>query len=189
MLPGQTTPCFQSLAVLVLLLLVLVFGVETRPLLETLLSNNAPSLRKNTVDSVSQNSGSAKNSNSRKSSSSSVKSSNSGSQLNETITTKEKEEILNIYRNLDEEKLWRPSTGKIVEKKMIKLVEKSIYEHPTHSFILDPDDESWTDCFTEEELNEIRTQKSRELPILPIELLDFLNRIKQMVNRLKHCCL
>ncbi|RCI00330.1 hypothetical protein CU098_011269 [Rhizopus stolonifer] len=63
---------------------------------------------------------------------------------------------------------------------MIELVEKSIYEHPAHSFILDPDDENWTDYFTEEELNEIRTHKSKELPTLPRELVDFLNNIKQM---------
>ncbi len=72
---------------------------------------------------------------------------------------------------------------------MMKLVEKSAFEHPAHSFIFDPEDENWTDCFAEEELNEIRIHRSKNPPALPRDLVAFLNKIKQMLCRLKHCYL
>ncbi|KAI8090327.1 hypothetical protein BDF21DRAFT_333348 [Thamnidium elegans] len=109
------------------------------------------------------------------------KSSESSSQLNESelITNKEKEEVLDTYKQLDESKLWKLSTGKIVEKEMMKLVKEAIYEHPSHSFIFDPEDDNWNEYFSEEELTEIRTHKCKKVPELPKELVEFFDSINQ----------
>jgi hypothetical protein len=124
---------------------------------------------------------------SSRSSGGSSKSSSIGSQLNEVVSPSEKEEVLNMYRNLDGAKLWKLSTGKVVEREMKKLVEKSVYEHPAHSFILDPQDENWCEYFSEDELAEIRSHKLKEVPALPSELVKFLDSIEQTVSKPEHC--
>lgn len=72
----------------------------------------------------------------------STTSNSKSSECTKVITNTEKEEILSIYRNMDESKLWKLSTGKTVETQMMILAKESKYEHPCHLFIMDPEDDN-----------------------------------------------
>ncbi|CAB4469619.1 unnamed protein product [Rhizophagus irregularis] len=71
---------------------------------------------------------------------------------------------------------WRLSTGKVVEDALYNFASKCSYEHASHSFIIDPTDQSYINegIFTVDELNEIKTHKRRDLPEIPEDLLNYL---------------
>ncbi|RGB21936.1 hypothetical protein C1646_776959 [Rhizophagus diaphanus] len=85
-----------------------------------------------------------------------------------------KDEINCIYRKMETRSKWRLSTGKYVEDALFDFGMAAEYEHLAHSFIIDPDDETYNSIFTEEELDEIRTYNSKELPKVPDDLLEYL---------------
>ncbi|KAF7732072.1 hypothetical protein EC973_006327 [Apophysomyces ossiformis] len=82
--------------------------------------------------------------------------------------------IAKIYTSLDQERMWKLSTGTFVEKQMMKLAVECDYEHPCHSLILDPQCETWANYFTEQELKEIREHNARPIKQMPTSLQEYL---------------
>ncbi|CAO3662977.1 unnamed protein product [Rhizopus stolonifer] len=62
---------------------------------------------------------------------------------------------------------------------MKKLVEESVYEHPVHSMILDPDDLIWKSYFTSHEINETKTIHNKPLPVIPTHIEEYLEKYNQ----------
>ncbi|RIA81831.1 hypothetical protein C1645_789518 [Glomus cerebriforme] len=85
-----------------------------------------------------------------------------------------KREIECIYQKMETRSKWRLSTGKYVEDALFDFGMVSNYEHLAHSFIIDPDDETYNSIFTEEELDEIRTYNRKEFPEISDDLLEYL---------------
>ncbi|KAI9247671.1 hypothetical protein BDA99DRAFT_591785 [Phascolomyces articulosus] len=76
------------------------------------------------------------------------------------MTVKALKEVENDYcKVLKSENVWKLSSGRIVEKVMLDYALSLKYEHPVHSIILNPDDQSYVDVFTEQELQEIQDLK------------------------------
>ncbi|KAL7324747.1 hypothetical protein PS15p_209892 [Mucor circinelloides] len=113
-------------------------------------------------------------------SSSSSESSNTTKQLK--LCSDDKEKIKNLFDSLDEIKMWKLSTGLIVEEKMKEFALNCIYEHPVYSMILDLSDINWKKCLTAEEINEIRTFKQKELVGLPSEVEDYIESLKKSTD-------
>lgn len=67
---------------------------------------------------------------------------------NYKLTASENERVIETYNNIPITAKWVLSTGKVVDDVMKKLAEKSCYEHPVHSMILEPDDPIWKSYFT-----------------------------------------
>lgn len=74
--------------------------------------------------------------------------------------------------------MWKLSSGKFAEREMRKLAALSIFEHPVHSFILDPYDPIWRCFFNDEEINEIIAFNQKPLPNFPSHLNLFLANFK-----------
>ncbi|KAI7858190.1 hypothetical protein BDC45DRAFT_597145 [Circinella umbellata] len=53
---------------------------------------------------------------------------------------------------------------------------KCNFEHPCHSFIMDPSDQTWNDLFTEGELNEIMTENAPTVLPLPAPLQHYMDK-------------
>ncbi|KAI8883837.1 hypothetical protein K501DRAFT_285163 [Backusella circina FSU 941] len=66
-----------------------------------------------------------------------------------------------MYKKLDENKMWRLKTGKLVEKTMEEFSNKCNYEH--HSLIFDISDKTWEKYFTVDEIKEIKTTEFKSL--------------------------
>ncbi|KAL0073907.1 hypothetical protein F4703DRAFT_1377390 [Phycomyces blakesleeanus] len=98
----------------------------------------------------------------------------SSSSLSYRLTKQDKNYTEEIYEELNSQKMWTLSTGTIVEMKMTKLAEGLC-----HSLILDTDDKTWGEYFTQEELEEIQAHKAKPLKPLPSELFEYLNNITQ----------
>ncbi|KAI8140993.1 hypothetical protein BJV82DRAFT_620372 [Fennellomyces sp. T-0311] len=101
---------------------------------------------------------------------SNTSSSNLGRKLNDV----DRDSIAQIYNSLDENQMWKLSTGTIVEKQMEKLTLDCNYEHQTHSLIMDCSLTVWNDYFTKEELDEIRNYNPIAIRELPSELNDYI---------------
>ncbi|KAI8645494.1 hypothetical protein BD408DRAFT_458781 [Parasitella parasitica] len=112
--------------------------------------------------------------------SSSSESSNTTKQLK--LCSDDKEKIKNLFDSLDESKMWKLSTGTVVEEKMKEFALNCIYEHPVHSMILDLSDINWKKYLTAEEINEIRTFKQKELVGLPSEVEDYIESLKKSTD-------
>ncbi|GBC08304.1 hypothetical protein RclHR1_08000001 [Rhizophagus clarus] len=84
--------------------------------------------------------------------------------------------LMKVYEKFQDSRKWVLSTGKVVEDVLYNFASKCSYEHASHSFIIDPTDQSYIKegIFTEEELNEIKTHKKRDLPEIPEDLLGYL---------------
>ncbi|KAI7864966.1 hypothetical protein BDF14DRAFT_1931718 [Spinellus fusiger] len=98
---------------------------------------------------------------------------------NYKLADSEKKLVVDLYNNIPTSGKWTLSTGRVVDDQMRQLAEDSIYEHPVHSLILDPNDSIWKQYFTMAELNEIRQYKSPQLPSIPDDLQDYLNSYDQ----------
>lgn len=83
---------------------------------------------------------------------------------------------------MDKEKMWKLSSGKIVEMDMMKMAERCQFEHPCHSFIFDTDDKNWLNLFTMEEIKEIKSTNVCEMPKLSESFSDLLDGIKQSIT-------
>ncbi|CAG8484948.1 10822_t:CDS:2 [Funneliformis caledonium] len=90
------------------------------------------------------------------------------------VLTAMKKEIEFIYRKMETQSKWRLSTGKYVEDSLFDFGMVANYEHLAHSFIIDPDDETYNSIFTEKELDEIRSYNSKEFPEVPDGLIEYL---------------
>ncbi|RCH85740.1 hypothetical protein CU098_004977, partial [Rhizopus stolonifer] len=65
---------------------------------------------------------------------------------------------------------------KVVDDEMKMLAEKSCYEHPVHSMIIEVNDPIWEGYFTTTELNEIKSFRLKDLPNIPEEVEEYLNK-------------
>lgn len=99
---------------------------------------------------------------------------------NYKLSSFEIKRVLDLYNGIPESTKWVLSTGKVVEEEMKKLAEKSIYEHPVHSLILETDDLVWKDYFSVKELEEIKKYRLKPLPSLPEEIEEYLNKYNRV---------
>ncbi|KAI7848158.1 hypothetical protein BDC45DRAFT_610521 [Circinella umbellata] len=76
----------------------------------------------------------------------------------------------------DKNKLWHLKTGTIVEEKMKQHGLKCNFEHPCHSLIFDPWDETWSQYFTEDELDEIISYNKPNTLSLPLPLQEYIDK-------------
>ncbi|RIA79722.1 hypothetical protein C1645_47907 [Glomus cerebriforme] len=85
------------------------------------------------------------------------------------------------YQKIPQENKWTLSTGKIVEDALYAFGMKCSHEHLCHSFLIDPDDENYIQqgIFTCEELEEIKNFDKKELPLMPNDLLKYLNSFRK----------
>ncbi|KAG0166879.1 hypothetical protein DFQ28_001080, partial [Apophysomyces sp. BC1034] len=81
-----------------------------------------------------------------------------------------------IYFALEESKMWKLKSGKVVEKQMKSFAMFCKFEHPCHSLILDVDDPLWIDLgyFTRDEMDEMRSFRQLDLPKAPESLTAYL---------------
>lgn len=81
------------------------------------------------------------------------------------------------YAKLDDSNKWVLTTGTVVEDALYKFGLRCKYEHLAHSFVLDPDDDTYLkeNVFTESELSEIRHFQAKETPLMPLDLIKYLN--------------
>ncbi|KAG1531655.1 hypothetical protein G6F51_013436 [Rhizopus arrhizus] len=86
----------------------------------------------------------------------------------------EKKHIVDNFNKVPTTEKWILSTGKAVDDVMKNLAQESVYEHPVHSMILDPDDPVWKNHFTNDELNEIRSFHLTPLPNIPNDIEQYL---------------
>ncbi|KAL0073373.1 hypothetical protein F4703DRAFT_1897419 [Phycomyces blakesleeanus] len=87
-----------------------------------------------------------------------------------------------MYNSLNTEKMWKLSSGTIVEKIMEKVALACEYEHPAHSLILDPQEASWSEHFTVEELKEIAAHKAPKFQDFPKEMEEYIKSYKTLYD-------
>ncbi|CAO3643428.1 unnamed protein product [Cunninghamella blakesleeana] len=106
------------------------------------------------------------------------------------LSAEEKNNIKTVFDNLDTKKMWRLSTGTIVEMRMKEFATACNYEHPCHSLIFDPDDSNWENYFSVSELEEIRSYNQHLLEPFPQYIEEYISSFKKMKTILeinKHC--
>ncbi|KAK4520018.1 Asparagine-rich protein (ARP protein) [Mucor velutinosus] len=96
------------------------------------------------------------------------------------LTDSDKANIVAKYDALDKKKMWKLSTGTIVEEVMRKCAVEQKYEHLSHSLILNVRDKGWLKYFTSEELEEITTYKAINLPDVPEDVQSYLNDLRSL---------
>ncbi|CAG8837749.1 11089_t:CDS:10, partial [Gigaspora margarita] len=108
-----------------------------------------------------------------------VEEANSDDTIKMTLTAYQ--QFTNKYLKIPKEDKWTLSTGKIVEDALYVFGMKCSYEHLCHSFLLDPDDKNYIQqgIFTREELEEIKNFSKKELPLMPDDLLKYLNSFRR----------
>ncbi|KAF0436850.1 hypothetical protein F8M41_004651 [Gigaspora margarita] len=112
-----------------------------------------------------------------------------GKKKSEFIISNGFKKFTDMYENMEDDKKWRLSTGKIVEDALYDFASKCSHEHASHSFIIDPTDKLYVDndVFTKEELKEIGAYKRRSLPEIPDDLFDYLMTFaKDTLHELRH---
>ncbi|CAO3593563.1 unnamed protein product [Absidia cylindrospora] len=95
-----------------------------------------------------------------------------------TLSVVQKNAIQAMFSNLDTSKMWRLSTGTLVEQQMDKLALECKYEHSCHSLILDIYDTQYNKYFTAEERDETRTHNASPFPTLPDEIEELLTALE-----------
>ncbi|RHZ74790.1 hypothetical protein Glove_219g85 [Diversispora epigaea] len=78
-----------------------------------------------------------------------------------------------LTKNIERREL---SIGKYVEKELFELGKKLKFEHAIHSFILDFDNEEIRQNFNKKELLEMDSTSGPQVPGLPDEIIEFLNK-------------
>ncbi|PKY48581.1 hypothetical protein RhiirA4_464222 [Rhizophagus irregularis] len=71
-----------------------------------------------------------------------------------------KENREEIFKSMDEQCMWKLSTGRFVEKELYSLGQELEFERAIHSFIIDIDDELISSHFNDTELDEIRPSRT-----------------------------
>lgn len=85
----------------------------------------------------------------------------------------------NNFQCLDSNQKWILSTGKCVDNELFIFSSQcNINDHPSKSLIVDPDDDNYSKyhVFTPEELDEIRNFGKKDMPALPDDLKQHINR-------------
>ncbi|KAK4512003.1 uncharacterized protein ATC70_004002 [Mucor velutinosus] len=93
------------------------------------------------------------------------------------LTNQDKQKIKNMYIGLDKTKMWKLSTGKVVEEEMMKLAISKDHEHLCHSLIMDVRDRCWNDYFSPAEMEEIKSYKALQLPVLPSNVTTYMEEL------------
>ncbi|KAI8080312.1 hypothetical protein BDF21DRAFT_418801, partial [Thamnidium elegans] len=87
-------------------------------------------------------------------------------------------ELDKCYSRLDDTDKWVLSTGKVVKDTLYNFSKRLIVDHPSNSFIIDVDDQTYLkqNIFTERELEEIKKENATDtiVPLLS-ELRDYIN--------------
>ncbi|KAG2220000.1 hypothetical protein INT45_001899 [Circinella minor] len=94
------------------------------------------------------------------------------------LSTGVKDFVNDIYTTKLKHPKWQLPTGKIVEDTMHEFVKQCIYEHSSHSVILDVMDSCWRTYFTPDEMKEIRNYHKPQLKPLPVELKEYLDKFR-----------
>ncbi|CAG8728820.1 21744_t:CDS:10 [Racocetra persica] len=97
------------------------------------------------------------------------------------MTSTAYQQFTNKYQKIPKEDKWTLSTEKIVEDALYVFGMKCSHEHLCHSFLIDPDDKNYIQqgIFTREELEEIKNFSKKELPLVPDDLLKYLNSFRK----------
>jgi hypothetical protein len=82
------------------------------------------------------------------------------------------------FNKMKAEEKWYLSNGKCVEDELFAFGMQCKEEHPCHSFIVDVNDTNYQKygVFNDDELQEIESFQEKKLPIMPIQLRDYLNK-------------
>ncbi|KAL7309982.1 hypothetical protein PS15m_010796 [Mucor circinelloides] len=78
---------------------------------------------------------------------------------------------------LDKAKMWKLSTGALVEEQMMKLAISQEYEHLSHSLIMDIRHKCWLSYFSLEEIDEIKCHEAVQLPLLSSNLKSYIDQL------------
>ncbi|CAG8591666.1 6887_t:CDS:2 [Ambispora gerdemannii] len=86
---------------------------------------------------------------------------------------------------MKKEKKWYLTSGKCVEDELYAFGIQCRFEHLAHSFIIDPDDETYikNNIFTSEELSEICDTEAKNLPEMSIELLKYISSFRMKTTK------
>ncbi|CAJ0866298.1 7646_t:CDS:10 [Entrophospora sp. SA101] len=100
-------------------------------------------------------------------------------------------EFKDSYRGMKNEKKWYLTSGKCVEDALYAFGNQWRFDHLAHSFIIDPDDESYikNNIFTSEELKEICNTEAKDLPEMPNELLKYISSFRMKTTKDLHIAL
>ncbi|CAG8832454.1 25690_t:CDS:10, partial [Gigaspora margarita] len=90
------------------------------------------------------------------------------------LSKENREEIDTAFKSMDEQCMWKLSTGRFVEKELYRLGQELEFEHAIHSFIIDIDDELISSHFNDTELDEIDCAAGPHVPDLPDQIAEFL---------------
>ncbi|CAG8501466.1 24364_t:CDS:10, partial [Cetraspora pellucida] len=90
------------------------------------------------------------------------------------LSKENREEIDTAFKLMDEQCMWKLSTGRFVEKELYRLGQELELEHAIHSFIIDVDDELISSHFNDTELDEIDCAAGPHVPDLPDQIAEFL---------------
>ncbi|CAG8532244.1 26124_t:CDS:10 [Gigaspora margarita] len=85
-----------------------------------------------------------------------------------------RKEIENAYKLMKRENMWKLKSGRLVEEELYKLGLDMRFEHASHSFIVDVDDEAVKHHFDKEECLEIYNASGPEVPQLLQEIIEYL---------------
>ncbi|CAJ0833909.1 12859_t:CDS:2, partial [Entrophospora sp. SA101] len=94
-------------------------------------------------------------------------------------------EFKNTFQKMDNDKKWFLRSGRCVEDELYAFGMKCRFEHLAHSFIIDPDDKTYIQnkVFTSEELGEIRNTEAKDLPQVPIDLLEYISSFRKKTTK------
>ncbi|KAI9483536.1 MAG: hypothetical protein EXX96DRAFT_536858 [Benjaminiella poitrasii] len=104
------------------------------------------------------------------------------SNSNRLITPEKKDLILKKISQIKKDNKWVLSTNKVVEDTMKSLIQETMYEHPVHSLILDPNDPIWVNYFDENELEEIRATNVKKMPDLPLDISAYISTYETYIT-------
>ncbi|KAG1474063.1 hypothetical protein G6F56_000588 [Rhizopus delemar] len=84
-----------------------------------------------------------------------------------------------MFAKLNETKMWRLSTGTVVEQQMKMFILERNFEYPVHSMVLDVSDKSWLKHFTPEEIQEIKNYQKKVLEDLSSTIEDYVKKLRE----------
>ncbi|KAG0932794.1 hypothetical protein G6F30_010571 [Rhizopus arrhizus] len=94
------------------------------------------------------------------------------------LTVVDKLKLSENYKKIN--KKWVLNSGTAVEDKIYMKSKEFLYEHPTHSMIMDPKSSLWRSCFSAEDLDEIITYSNSHNELgrpLPTNIEDLLSKL------------
>ncbi|CAG8501792.1 11713_t:CDS:10 [Paraglomus brasilianum] len=97
------------------------------------------------------------------------------------LTSLAYQQFTDKYQKIPQESKWTLSTGKVVKDALYAFGMKCSHEHLCHSFLIDPYDENYIQqgIFTFEELKEIKIFDKKKSPLIPADLLKYLNGFRK----------